>query len=90
MSSRRSQRQSNENARLGFPTRNPRLLAAYHPRPHPSRERIDNLARAAAAFASYDFGTMLVHEFHLFQSTLRPTGAEYAWLRNFCFVQDAE
>ncbi|MGA8035620.1 MAG: RNA 2',3'-cyclic phosphodiesterase [Candidatus Acidiferrales bacterium] len=55
-----------------------------------SPEGIDNLARAAAAFASYDFGTMHVREFQLFQSTLRPTGAEYAWLRNFCFVQDAE
>jgi len=55
-----------------------------------SREKMDNLARAAAAFASYDFGTMHAREFHLFQSTLKPTGAEYASLETFRFAQDAQ
>ncbi len=55
-----------------------------------SRERIDNLARAAAALASYDFGAMLAHEFHLFQSTLKPSGAEYSSLETFRFAQDAQ
>ena len=55
-----------------------------------SREPIDNLLRAAAAFASYDFGTMLASEFHLFRSTLKSTGAEYSSLATFHFVTRPE
>jgi 2'-5' RNA ligase len=51
-----------------------------------SRERLDNLARAMAGFASYDFGTMQAGEFQLSQSTLKPSGAEYASLGTFHFA----
>lgn len=51
-----------------------------------SRERLDNLVRAAAGFASYDFGTMQASEFELFQSVLNPSGAQYASLGTFRFV----
>jgi RNA 2',3'-cyclic 3'-phosphodiesterase len=51
-----------------------------------SRERLENLARAMAGFASYDFGTMQACEFQLFQSALKPSGAEYASLGTFHFA----
>jgi RNA 2',3'-cyclic 3'-phosphodiesterase len=54
-----------------------------------SREHLENLVSAAAAFASYDFGTMHAREFHLFKSTLKPSGAEYASLATFRFTPDA-
>ena len=53
-----------------------------------SRERLDNLVRAAAAFASYDFGAMQAIEFQLFKSTLKSSGAEYEALETFRFVSD--
>lgn len=51
-----------------------------------SREQLDNLVRAVAGSASYDFGAMQATEFQLFQSTLKPTGAEYTSLGRFRFV----
>jgi RNA 2',3'-cyclic 3'-phosphodiesterase len=55
-----------------------------------SRERLDNLVRAATGFASYDFGAMQAAEFELFQSTLKPLGAEYTSLGTFRFVKEEE
>jgi 2'-5' RNA ligase len=55
-----------------------------------SRERLDNLVRAAARFASYDFGAMQASEFELFQSTLKPSGAEYTAIEKFRFVAEEE
>jgi RNA 2',3'-cyclic 3'-phosphodiesterase len=52
-----------------------------------SREPLENLMGAAAAFASYDFGAMVVREFHLFQSTLKPSGAEYSKIATFPFAR---
>jgi 2'-5' RNA ligase len=62
-------------------------LARINSREH-LREPLDNLLRAAAAFASYDFGTMLASEFHLFRSTLKSTGAEYSSLATFQFTPE--
>jgi RNA 2',3'-cyclic 3'-phosphodiesterase len=53
-----------------------------------SRERLDNLVRAAEALASYDFGAMQAREFQLFQSTLKSSGAEYTPLETFRFAND--
>jgi 2'-5' RNA ligase len=55
-----------------------------------SRERLDNLVRAAAGFASYDFGGMQASEFELFQSVLKPSGAEYTSIEKFRFVAEEE
>jgi 2'-5' RNA ligase len=55
---------------------------------NPAPEPIDNLLRAAAAFASYHFGTMHASEFHLFRSTLKSTGAEYSTLASFSFAEN--
>ena len=57
---------------------------------HPAPELLDNLLRAAAAFASYDFGTMHASEFHLFRSTLKSTGAEYSSLATFSFTPEGQ
>ena len=55
-----------------------------------SRERLDNLVGAAAGFASYDFGAMHASEFELFQSTLKPSGAEYASIAKIRFAGEEE
>jgi RNA 2',3'-cyclic 3'-phosphodiesterase len=74
---------------LGFPAEerdfSPHItLARINTRERsPAPEPTDNLVRAAAAFASYDFGTMHASEFHLFRSTLKSTGAEYSKLATF-------
>ncbi|MFZ0522652.1 MAG: RNA 2',3'-cyclic phosphodiesterase [Candidatus Acidiferrales bacterium] len=51
---------------------------------------IDNLVRAADALKSYDFGSARETEFHLFESTLKRSGAEYKKLATFPFVQGAQ
>lgn len=52
-----------------------------------SREPVENLMRAVTAFASYDFGAMVAREFHLFRSTLKPSGAEYSKIATFPFAR---
>jgi RNA 2',3'-cyclic 3'-phosphodiesterase len=79
---------------LGFPAEDrafsPHItLARINPREHNvAPEPTDNLVRAAAAFASYDFGTMHASEFHLFQSRLKSSGAEYTSLATFRFAPE--
>jgi 2'-5' RNA ligase len=79
---------------LGFPAEarefSPHItLARISTREHNSApEPADNLVRAAAAFASYDFGTMHASEFHLFRSTLKSTGAQYSKLASFSFPKN--
>jgi 2'-5' RNA ligase len=51
---------------------------------------IENLVRAADALKSYDFGSARESEFHLFESTLKRSGAEYKKLATFPFVQGAK
>jgi RNA 2',3'-cyclic 3'-phosphodiesterase len=52
-----------------------------------SHEGLGTLVRAADNLKSYDFGSATESEFHLFQSTLKPSGAEYRRLVTFPFVQ---
>lgn len=72
---------------LGFP-------AELHPfTPHltlarfNSHKGLDTLVRAANNLKSYDFGSARDSEFHLFQSVLKPSGAEYNRLATFPFVE---
>lgn len=51
--------------------------------------RADELVRAAAEFQSHELGSARETEFHLFESVLRPTGAEYRKLASYPFVRGA-
>jgi RNA 2',3'-cyclic 3'-phosphodiesterase len=51
-----------------------------------SPEGVPPLARAAAEFAQHDFGFARETEFHLFESLLKPGGAEYRKLASYSFV----
>lgn len=53
----------------------------------PSGLHMGNLVRAAQALKSYDFGAMDATEFHLYQSFLKPSGAEYKRIETFRFLK---
>jgi len=48
---------------------------------------LENLARAADALKSYDFGATRESQFHLFESVLKASGAQYSKLAAFPFVE---
>jgi 2'-5' RNA ligase len=50
--------------------------------------RLDELIRAAKESAALDFGTARETDFHLFQSILKPSGAEYKRLATYAFVRE--
>lgn len=52
-----------------------------------SPERVEPLARAATEFGHRDFGSARETEFHLFESLLKPGGAEYRKLASYSFVR---
>ncbi|MGA8674719.1 MAG: RNA 2',3'-cyclic phosphodiesterase [Candidatus Acidiferrales bacterium] len=54
-----------------------------------STKGIENLVRAADALKSYDFGSARESEFHLFESVLKRSGAEYKKLASYSFVEGA-
>lgn len=54
-----------------------------------SRQNSGDLVRAAADWKSRVFGSARETEFHLFQSFLKPSGAEYQRLATFPFVKEA-
>jgi RNA 2',3'-cyclic 3'-phosphodiesterase len=62
--------------------------------PHPTLARlnssqgVENLVAAADAVKSYDFGAAQETEFHLFESIVKRSGAEYKKLSTFSFVKD--
>jgi 2'-5' RNA ligase len=53
-------------------------------------EGIDALAHAAKEFAEKDFGSSQQTEFHLFESTWKPGGAEYLKIESYAFLRTAE
>jgi RNA 2',3'-cyclic 3'-phosphodiesterase len=53
-----------------------------------SSQGVENLVAAAKATKSYDFGAARETEFHLFESVLKRSGAEYKKLSTFSFVKD--
>ncbi|MFZ3215534.1 MAG: RNA 2',3'-cyclic phosphodiesterase [Candidatus Acidiferrales bacterium] len=74
---------------LGFPREargfSPHLtLARLEP-----GDALENLVRAADSLHSYEFGSARESEFHLFESVLKPSGAQYTKLANFPFVLGA-
>lgn len=52
-----------------------------------SHKGLDTLVRAANNLKSYNFGSARQPEFHLYQSVLKPSGAEYIRLATFTFVK---
>jgi 2'-5' RNA ligase len=56
---------------------------------HSSREGFDELARSLAEMAQNDFGSVRESEFHLFESLLKPTGAEYKKIQTYSFVKES-
>lgn len=54
-----------------------------------SPKGIANLVRAATALKSYDFGSARESEFHLFESVLKRSGAEYRKLATYSFIEGA-
>lgn len=75
-------------APLGFPAGDheftPHLTLARIPTPG----KWDKLSQIAAEFSSHEFGTSRETEFHLIQSFLKPSGAEYKKLASFSFVKE--
>jgi len=61
--------------------------------PHLTLARFDppgiseKLRAAVLANSVRDFGTLRTHEFHLIESKLKPTGAEYTTLHSFSFAE---
>ena len=52
-------------------------------------EGIDALAHAAKEFVEKDFGSSQQTEFHLFESTRKPGGAEYLKIESYAFLRTA-
>ena len=69
----------------------PREARAF--RPHltlarfDSQEGIPRLSAALAQLAPFDFGAATARQFHLYQSVLKRSGAEYTVLADFDFVK---
>lgn len=55
----------------------------------PSPEMAGEITGAAKEFESYDFGSARETQFHLIESLLKPSGAEYNRLASFAFVKGA-
>lgn len=74
---------------LGFPPEDRAFV------PHLTLARLDaargaaQLVRAAEQLTERSFGSARETEFHLFQSILRPSGAEYSKLQSYSFVKGA-
>jgi 2'-5' RNA ligase len=73
---------------LGFPLENrpftPHLtLARFHPPGLPPK-----LGSAVTEHTSRSFGALTAHEFHLIESKLKSTGAEYTTVQSFPFVAE--
>ncbi len=52
-----------------------------------SQRGLDDLSKAIAAAGPLEFGSAIAKEFHLYQSVLKPGGAEYTRLATFHFVE---
>jgi RNA 2',3'-cyclic 3'-phosphodiesterase len=52
-----------------------------------SPEGVDGLVRSAAEWSACDFGAARETEFHLYESLLKPGGAEYRKIETYSFVK---
>jgi 2'-5' RNA ligase len=67
----------------------PHLTLARFDSPH-GPKGVDKLVSAANELKSYEFGSASESEFYLYESVLRPSGAEYKRLAAFPFVRESE
>jgi 2'-5' RNA ligase len=71
----------------------PREDRSFHP--HLTLARLSSpnslpaLRQGLEGLAPFEFGEARIGEFHLYESRLKPSGAEYARLRSFVFVEAA-
>jgi RNA 2',3'-cyclic 3'-phosphodiesterase len=76
---------------LGIPAESrefvPHLTLARFQSEGSFRHDFEKLVRAAGELKSYDFGRTRETEFHLIESKLKPSGAEYKRLRTFPIVK---
>jgi 2'-5' RNA ligase len=52
-----------------------------------SPEGVEALARSASAMVLHQFGSSRVHNFHLYESFLKPSGAEYRKIETYPFAK---
>lgn len=74
---------------VGFPREERKFTPHLTLARFPSAKGVEEIVRAADELKSYDFGSARETEFHLIESKLKPTGAEYTRLASFAFVKEA-
>lgn len=74
---------------LGFPAEARAFVPHLTLARFPSSKGIKEIVRAANDLKSYEFGSARETEFHLIESMLKPSGAEYNRLASFAFVKEA-
>lgn len=74
---------------LGFPGESRAFVPHLTLARFPTQEGVHEVVRAAEELKSYDFGSARETEFHLIESKLKPSGAEYNRLASFAFVKEA-
>ena len=74
---------------LGFPAESREFVPHLTLARFPSPKGVQEIVRAANEFKSHDFGSTRETEFHLMESRLKSSGAEYNRLASFAFVKRA-
>jgi 2'-5' RNA ligase len=74
---------------LGFPRERREFVPHLTLARFPSAKGVQEIVRAAEEFKSQDFGSTSETEFHLIESRLKSSGAEYNRLARFAFVKGA-
>jgi 2'-5' RNA ligase len=75
---------------LGFPGENREFVPHLTLARFPSPQGIAEIVRAANVLKTQNFGSAREKEFHLIESILKPSGAEYNRLASFAFAKGAE
>jgi 2'-5' RNA ligase len=72
---------------LGIPRETPAFVPHLTLARFKSPEGADGLVRSADEWASRDFGSARETEFHLFETLMKPGGAEYRKIESYSFVR---
>jgi RNA 2',3'-cyclic 3'-phosphodiesterase len=75
---------------LGFPREGREFVPHLTLARFPSPQGIAEIVRAANVLKTQNFGSARETQFHLIESILKPSGAEYNRLASFAFVKGAE
>ena len=74
---------------LGFPAETRKFMPHLTLARFPSSQGADQIVAAANELKSCEFGSARETEFHLIESVLKPSGAQYNRLASFAFVKEA-